>query len=36
MEFKSINPYNGEQVGSYTALTQEALAEKLNRMSIRF
>ena len=31
MEFKSINPYNGEQVGLYTALTQEELAEKLNQ-----
>ncbi|TDD97304.1 NAD-dependent succinate-semialdehyde dehydrogenase [Flavobacterium cellulosilyticum] len=31
MEFKSINPYNAEQVGLYTALTQEELAEKLNQ-----
>ncbi len=36
MEFKSINPYNGEQVGSYTALTQEALTEKLNRSQSAF
>jgi succinate-semialdehyde dehydrogenase/glutarate-semialdehyde dehydrogenase len=31
MEFKSFNPYNGEQVGLYTALTQEELAKKLNQ-----
>jgi succinate-semialdehyde dehydrogenase/glutarate-semialdehyde dehydrogenase len=31
MEFKSINPYNGEQVGLYYALTQEELAQKLNK-----
>ncbi len=36
MEFKSINPYNGEQVGSYSALTQEALVEKLNRSQSAF
>ncbi len=36
MEFKSINPYNGEQVGLYTALTQEALVEKLNRSQLAF
>ncbi len=36
MEFKSINPYNGEQVGVYTALTQEALDEKLNRSQSAF
>jgi succinate-semialdehyde dehydrogenase/glutarate-semialdehyde dehydrogenase len=31
MEFKSINPYNGEQVGLYYALTQEELAQKLKQ-----
>ncbi|SDE33223.1 succinate-semialdehyde dehydrogenase / glutarate-semialdehyde dehydrogenase [Pricia antarctica] len=36
MEFKSINPYNGEQVGSYTALTEEALVEKLNKSQSAF
>jgi succinate-semialdehyde dehydrogenase/glutarate-semialdehyde dehydrogenase len=36
MEFKSINPYNGEQVGLYKALTQEALTEKLNRSQLAF
>ncbi|WNH14077.1 NAD-dependent succinate-semialdehyde dehydrogenase [Thalassobellus suaedae] len=36
MEFKSINPYNGKQVGLYKALTQEALVEKLNRSQIAF
>ncbi len=36
MEFKSINPYNGKQVGLYTALTQEALDEKLNRSQSAF
>ncbi|WP_445733575.1 NAD-dependent succinate-semialdehyde dehydrogenase [Mariniflexile sp.] len=36
MEFKSINPYNGEQVGLHTALTEEALVEKLNRSQVAF
>ena len=36
MEFKSSNPYNGEEVGVYTALTQEALVEKLNKSQIAF
>ncbi|TLP80165.1 NAD-dependent succinate-semialdehyde dehydrogenase [Maribacter sp. ACAM166] len=36
MEFKSNNPYNDEQVGLYTALTQEALVEKLNRSQVAF
>ena len=36
MKFKSINPYNGAQVGLYTALTQEALVEKLNRSQVAF
>ena len=36
MEFKSSNPYNGEEVGVYTALTKEALVEKLNKSQIAF
>ncbi|QHI38440.1 Succinate semialdehyde dehydrogenase [NAD(P)+] Sad [Kordia antarctica] len=36
MEFKSINPYNGEEVGSYTALSEDELNEKLNRSQIAF
>ena len=36
MEFKSINPYNGEQVGLYKSLTQEALVERLNRSQKAF
>jgi len=36
MEFKSINPYNGEQVGLYPALTQEELAIKLNLNKVTF
>jgi succinate-semialdehyde dehydrogenase/glutarate-semialdehyde dehydrogenase len=36
MEFKSINPYSGEQIGLYTALTQEELDEKLNRSQTAF
>jgi succinate-semialdehyde dehydrogenase/glutarate-semialdehyde dehydrogenase len=36
MEFKSINPYNGNQVGQFTALTQEELLEKLNKSEIAF
>jgi len=30
MNFKTINPYNAEQLESYTALTNEALLEKLD------
>ena len=30
MEFKSINPYNGQQVAKFTALTKDELDEKLN------
>ena len=36
MEFKSTNPYNGEQVGLYTALTENALTDKLNRSKSAF
>ena len=36
MKFKSINPYNEEQVGLYTTLTQETLVEKLNRSQLAF
>ncbi|WP_299213305.1 NAD-dependent succinate-semialdehyde dehydrogenase [uncultured Dokdonia sp.] len=36
MEFKSNNPYNGEQVGVYTALTKEALTEKLHKSQVAF
>jgi succinate-semialdehyde dehydrogenase/glutarate-semialdehyde dehydrogenase len=36
MEFKSINPYNGEQVGVHTALTNSELHEKLNGSKITF
>lgn len=30
MEFKSFNPYNNEEVGSYTALSKEETTTKLN------
>ncbi|MGB5667597.1 MAG: aldehyde dehydrogenase family protein, partial [Maribacter sp.] len=30
MEFKSINPYNNKEVGSYTALSKEETTLKLN------
>jgi len=36
MEFKSSNPYNAEQVGSYIALTNEALVEKLDKSQSAF
>ncbi len=36
MEFKSINPYNGQVVGKYTALTQKELKEKLDKSKIAF
>ena len=29
MEFKSINPYNGEEVGAFTALSSSELNRKL-------
>lgn len=31
MEFQSINPYNNEPVGIFTALTEDELNEKLNK-----
>lgn len=31
MEFKSINPFNGQQVGQYTSLTDKELTERLDR-----
>ncbi|MCC5918138.1 MAG: NAD-dependent succinate-semialdehyde dehydrogenase [Cryomorphaceae bacterium] len=36
MEFHSINPYNGKRVGTYTALTTEALDNKLNKSEEAF
>ncbi|MBC2839834.1 NAD-dependent succinate-semialdehyde dehydrogenase [Robiginitalea sp. SC105] len=36
MEFTSVNPYNGREVGTYTGLTQEALEEKLRRSQEAF
>ncbi|MFN4764338.1 NAD-dependent succinate-semialdehyde dehydrogenase [Gillisia sp. Q332] len=36
MEFYSINPYNGEQVGKYTALSSVELDEKLNKSAEAF
>jgi succinate-semialdehyde dehydrogenase/glutarate-semialdehyde dehydrogenase len=36
MEFKSINPYNGEEVGTYNALSKEALTEKLEKGQLAF
>ncbi len=36
MEFNSVNPYNGEQVGKYIALTSDELDEALNRTSEAF
>lgn len=36
MEFKSINPYNNQQVGSYTGLTKEETTAKLNKALIAF
>ena len=36
MVFKSINPYNNQEVGQYTALTQNELEERLNRSRIAF
>jgi succinate-semialdehyde dehydrogenase/glutarate-semialdehyde dehydrogenase len=36
MEFKSVNPYNNEQVGKYTALTEDELDEKLNKSQQAF
>lgn len=36
MEFYSINPYNGDQVGQYTALSAVELDEKLNKSEEAF
>jgi succinate-semialdehyde dehydrogenase/glutarate-semialdehyde dehydrogenase len=36
MEFKSINPYNGNEVGQYTALTGAELNQKLDKSQRAF
>ena len=36
MEFKSINPYNGQQVGQYTSLTEKELDIRLERSRLAF
>ena len=36
MEFNSFNPYNGKQVGQYTALTDDALSQKLSDAQTAF
>ncbi len=36
MKFKSINPYNNEEVGTYTALTQNELVAKLDNSQKAF
>lgn len=36
MEFKSINPYNGQVVGQYMSLTQKELDERLNNSQKAF
>ncbi|PQJ81168.1 NAD-dependent succinate-semialdehyde dehydrogenase [Polaribacter glomeratus] len=36
MEFKSINPYNNQQVGNYTALTEVELDKKLSKSQKAF
>jgi succinate-semialdehyde dehydrogenase/glutarate-semialdehyde dehydrogenase len=36
MEFQSVNPYNNEQVGIFTALTKDELDEKLNKSQKAF
>ena len=36
MEFLSINPYNGEQVGQYTALTSNELEKSLDKSAEAF
>lgn len=36
MEFYSVNPYNGNQVGKYTALTTNELDKKLNKSGEAF
>lgn len=36
MEFTSINPYNGQEVGRYTALSSQEVVDKLNRAKAAF
>jgi succinate-semialdehyde dehydrogenase/glutarate-semialdehyde dehydrogenase len=36
MEFKSINPYNGNEIRNYTSLSTDALAEKLDKCTTIF
>ncbi len=36
MEFKSINPYNGKEIGTFKALTDDELDEKLNKSQKAF
>jgi succinate-semialdehyde dehydrogenase/glutarate-semialdehyde dehydrogenase len=36
MEFKSINPYNGEEIAVYHSISKEELAEKLDNSQIAF
>ncbi|MFT5754804.1 MAG: succinate-semialdehyde dehydrogenase/glutarate-semialdehyde dehydrogenase, partial [Flavobacterium sp.] len=36
MKFKSINPYNNQEVGEYTALTEEELKMKLDKSQAAF
>ena len=36
MEFKSINPYNGEVVGVYEAISQKELKQRLDKSQIAF
>lgn len=36
MKFKSINPHNNEEVGTYTALTANELVEKLDNSELAF
>ncbi len=36
MEFQSVNPYNNEQVGIFTALTKDELDKKLNKSQKAF
>ncbi|MDH3246104.1 MAG: aldehyde dehydrogenase family protein, partial [Saprospiraceae bacterium] len=36
MEFKSINPYNGQVVGQYISLTPKELEERLDKSRSAF
>ncbi len=36
MEFKSINPYNNQVVGQYSALSEKELSDKLNKSEVAF